>query len=118
MTQADLIKMIQDSSLEPTTKQHLVSNLEKNGLTEETADQIRGVFQKEIDAQFAKMGVEQDEKSAEYKKQQKKMLEEIADATKGYDKTMAGLNQQAAKLQADTAKELDKAQATAIKSAM
>ncbi len=114
MTREEVIKLVQGSDLSDSTKQMWVSRILEEGLTQELLNDLKAVFQVAIDDGFQKLGIDISD-TPEYKEHEAAMIKEVEAAQVDLNQTMAGLNQQAKKLDEDTSKALDDLKAQAIK---
>ncbi|MFA4845260.1 MAG: hypothetical protein WC654_01745 [Patescibacteria group bacterium] len=114
MTREEVIKLVQDSDLSAAGKNTWISRIREEGLTQSLVDDLKGVFQVDIDAGFDKLGIDISD-TPEYKAAESAMVKDVEVAKADYDQKIAALTSQVKQAEADALKAVDDIKIQAVK---
>jgi hypothetical protein len=117
MTREEVIKLVQDSDLSAAGKNTWISRIREEGLTQSLLDDLKAVFQIEIDDGFQKLGINISD-TPEYKAEEEKMVASVQGAQTTFNTKMAGFTSQLKQAEADALKDVDDIKIQAIKSSI
>jgi len=114
MTREELKTLVEGSPLETGMKNEWIKRIESEELTKEFYDELIDAVQANIDQEFAKAGVS-DENDPEVKEKYQGMLDQIKVANDKYNATMEDLSKQTAQVQAGADKDFSQLTADIVK---
>lgn len=119
MTKVQFLEHIKShKDLSDEFKRIWIARVNVEGLTQEVINDFRDAIQDEIDAVFSSVGIEDSENDPVYKAAYSKMMAEIDTAEAEFNNDMADLEQKAKNIMNASVKQMEDAQAQAVRDSM
>ncbi|MBI4256710.1 hypothetical protein HY626_01480 [Candidatus Uhrbacteria bacterium] len=114
MTREEIVKLVENSQLDDTTKRYLLNLIIDKGLTREVVDAIKEAFDNAVISTMKAGGVDITQ-TDEFKAAEAEFAASAQAAKTQLDSEMAQIEAEMRQVQKDTAKQLDDLQAQVIK---